>query len=128
MRLLIDTNVALFMWMNRARLSKTALSVLEDSSHEIIFSQLSSWEICLKHRTGKLPLPDSPASYLPRCVQKSGLNYQPITDEAIYLSARLPAHHADPFDRLLISTALTLSVPIVSADNIFSAYPVERIW
>jgi PIN domain nuclease of toxin-antitoxin system len=42
--------------------------------------------------------------------------------------ARLPLHHRDPFDRLLIAQALVESIPIISADPAFDQYPIERIW
>ena len=128
MKVLIDTNVAIFLWMRDDRLTPKARELLADPSTQLVLSQVSVWEICLKNRIGKLPLPATPSVYFPEKIREFGLTYQSITDEAIYLSARLPAHHADPFDRLLLATAITLGIPIVSADTIFSEYPVERIW
>lgn len=128
MKVLIDTNVAIFLWMRDERLSQRARDLVGNPANQLIFSQVSTWEISLKNRVGKLPLPALPSLYFPEKIKEFSLTYQPITDEAIYLSARLPAHHADPFDRLLIATAITLSVPIVSSDAIFSEYPVERVW
>jgi PIN domain nuclease of toxin-antitoxin system len=40
----------------------------------------------------------------------------------------LPLHHRDPFDRLLIAQAVAEEIPIVSADAVFDAYPLQRLW
>jgi PIN domain nuclease of toxin-antitoxin system len=52
----------------------------------------------------------------------------PITIDSADLQSRLPAHHRDPFDRLLIAQAQIESIPIISADRIFDAYGVTRLW
>ena len=56
------------------------------------------------------------------------LTYEPISDEALVRTVDLPPHHHDPFDRLLIATALTLKVPILSADEVFRRYSADVIW
>jgi PIN domain nuclease of toxin-antitoxin system len=43
-------------------------------------------------------------------------------------SGTLPLYHKDPFDRLLISQALDLDVPIIGCDDIFDQYAVKRVW
>ena len=128
MKLLLDTNAALFMWMDRSRLSPTARTLLESTVNTIVFSQVSTWEICLKYQIGKLPLPDRPAAYLRKRIRQSELTYEPIADEALFRSVDLPPHHHDPFDRLIIATAQTLGIPILTADETFRHYPVEVLW
>lgn len=94
-----------------------------------MFSQVSIWEICLKYRTGKLPLDgESPAAYLRKRLRLSELTYEPIADAALFKTVDLPLHHHDPFDRLLIATSLTLGIPILTADETFRRYPVEVFW
>ena len=73
MKLLLDTNAALFMWIDRSRLSPTARTLLESTDHTVVFSQVSTWEICLKYQTGKLPLGESPATYLRKRLRLSAL-------------------------------------------------------
>lgn len=128
MKLLLDTNAALFMWADRRRLSPTARTLLESTEHTVVFSQTSTWEICLKYRTGKLNLGEAPDAYLRKRLLLSDLSYEPIADEAIFRSIDLPPHHHDPFDRLLIATAQILEVPIVTSDEIFRRYAVEVLW
>jgi PIN domain nuclease of toxin-antitoxin system len=127
-KLLLDTHAALFMWMDRSRLSPTARTLLESPGNTVVFSQVSTWEICLKYHTGKLPLPEPPRRYLPKRLRQSELAYEPIADEAVFRTVELPSHHHDPFDRLLIATALILKVPILSADAAFRRYSAEVIW
>lgn len=117
------------MWIDRRRLSSTARALLESTDHTVVFSQVSTWEISLKYQTGKLSLGgDTPAGFLPKRIRQSNLTYETITDQALFRSVGLPPHHHDPFDRLLIATALSLSIPIVSADEVFRRYPVEVLW
>ncbi len=129
MKALLDTNVALFMWGDRRRLSPRVRSLLESTEHQFLFSQVSTWEICLKAHAGKLPLGgEAPATYLPKRLRQSGLAYEPIADAALFLTFELPPHHHDPFDRLLIATAQILGVPLITADETIRRYAVEVLW
>jgi PIN domain nuclease of toxin-antitoxin system len=128
MKVLLDTNAALFFWADPARLSPAARAILEDADNTLIFGQVSTWEICLKYQIGKLPLPEKPGPFIRKRLERDQLVYEPISDDALFASAELPKHHADPFDRLLIATASLLRVPIVTSDPLFKAYPVDVIW
>jgi len=128
MKVLLDTNAALFIWAEPARLSSAAREVLEDAGNTLVFSQVSTWEICLKYQLGKLPLPEKPGPFLRKRLVRDQLTYEPISDDALFASIELPRHHADPFDRLLIATARHLRVPIVTSDPIFKSYAVDVIW
>ncbi|MBC8041603.1 MAG: type II toxin-antitoxin system VapC family toxin [Opitutaceae bacterium] len=128
MKVILDTNAALFLWAAPARLSPAARALLEDAGNTLIFSQVSTWEICLKHQIGKLPLPEKPGPFIRKRLERDQLVYEPISDDALFASVELPKHHADPFDRLLIATAALLRVPIVTSDPQFKAYPIDVIW
>lgn len=128
MRVLLDTQAALYLWMAPDRLGHSARIVLEDPTNVLLFSQVSTWEICLKFQIGKLPLLSSPEKYLRKRIQESDLTYEPISDRALFDTVSLPHYHGDPFDRLLLATAQSLKVPIVSGDRNFPRYPVDVIW
>lgn len=128
MKVLLDTSAALFLWADPARLSPAARAVMENADNTLVFSQVSTWEICLKHQIGKLPLPEKPGPFVRKRLARDQLSYEPVSDEALFASVDLPRHHADPFDRLLIATARQLRVPIITSDGAFRAYPVEVIW
>jgi len=128
MRCLIDTHVALFMWVSPEKLSNRVRVLLENKANEIYFSQVSVWEITLKYGLKKLRLPISPDLYIPDRLKKLDLTYTPLTNEAIYGVLGLPEIHRDPFDRLLISTALDLGIPLISRDPFIQQYPLQVLW
>jgi len=127
-RYLLDTNVLLFSWLESKALSARARAIIEASEQELYYSQASLWEISLKHSTGKLPLPEAPRDYLPACIARMSLERAAMTDEIIYRSAELVAHHKDPFDRVLIASAQVMSIPIISSDQFLNAYDIEVVW
>jgi PIN domain nuclease of toxin-antitoxin system len=87
---------------------------LTDTSHEILISIATPWELAIKTGIGKL----NAAALL---VDFEGR-------ETAIRSGLLPIHHKDPFDRLLAAQALDLRIPIVSRDSVFDLYAVSRIW
>ncbi|MFM7364729.1 MAG: type II toxin-antitoxin system VapC family toxin, partial [Cuspidothrix sp.] len=58
----------------------------------------------------------------------NGITLQQINTKHISVIAQLPLHHRDPFDRMLIAQAMVENIPIISADIIFDAYPIRRLW
>lgn len=128
MRYLLDTNALLFAWFDSASLSNVVREILESQENELFYSQASVWEISLKHGIGKLALPAAPKAYIPSCVQRMGLQRAELSDAVLYRSTELPMHHKDPFDRVIIATAQSLSLPLLSKDRFLSAYDLELIW
>ncbi len=128
MKFLLDTHAALFAWAHPERLSTTARQLIEDRRNVLLFSQVSTWEICLKHQVGKLTLPDKPRIWLPKRIRQSEFTYEPISDQAMFGAADLPLHHLDPFDRLLVATARQIDVPLITADEVLRKYEVDVVW
>jgi PIN domain nuclease of toxin-antitoxin system len=127
MRLLLDTCVALWFWTADKRLPPNIVGVIEDEANDVAFHQASSWEIQIKYQLGRLKLPERPQAFIPEAVARSGFEYHRIEDEAIYLLPKLPAIHADPFDRLLASHAIHHGLTIVSRDEDLLRYPVSTL-
>ena len=92
-----------------------------------LFSAASGWEIAIKYALGKLPLPEPPDQYVPDRMQSSGVDALPIRMEHALRVAQLPAHHRDPFDRLLIAQAQIERVPLLTADSQLSLYDVALL-
>ena len=90
-------------------------------------SIVTPWELAIKNSTGKLD-----AEQILRDIESGGLNHDLHLLSAeishVIAAGRLPRHHGDPFDRLLIAQALQLGIPIVSNDKTFDLYGVQRIW
>lgn len=125
---LLDT-AALLMLMAEAENVPTALRQdLAAPAAEIFYSQVSTLEIQIKYQISKLPMPEEPATALPREIAKYDFTRLALTDAAIFGLSQLPPIHRDPFDRLLVSQARLAGLVLVSPDKVFSKYPVEWRW
>lgn len=124
--LLVDTHV--FLWMQTApeRLG-AATELLEDAETVIHLSAASSWEISIKWSLGKLPLPESPTSYIPDRMRRASIIGLSVEHRHAVAVAELPLHHRDPFDRLLVAQAMVEGMPLVTADPSMDPYAVELI-
>jgi PIN domain nuclease of toxin-antitoxin system len=126
-RVLLDTHVWLWMIAAPERLSKKGRSIVIAAENELVFSAASAWEIATKHALGKLRLPETPESYIPRLMARTAVTALPVhTRHALHV-ATLPAHHRDPFDRLLVAQAQLEDLPILTADAAFRKYDVTTV-
>jgi len=121
---LLDTHVWLWLQAEPNRLDPAALDLLADRRNELTLSAASSWEIAIKYRIGKLPLPEPPSAYVPERLRRSGTTPLAVEHPHVLRVADLPDHHRDPFDRLLIAQAQLLDLTIVTIDATFSRYDV----
>ncbi len=87
-------------------------------------SDVCLWEIAIKRSTGKLRTPDD----LPRVIAELGFAQVSITRTQVWAVRRLPFHHRDPFDRLLIAQARDLGVPLITTDDVMAEYDVAMLW
>ena len=128
MTFLLDTHA--FLWFVGAdpRLSRKATSTMKDEANALVLSFASVWEMAIKAGLGKLRLPQAVETFVPAQMQLNGIGQLAIEFRHAARVEGLPPHHADPFDRLLVAQALTEGVPIISADQVFDAYGVQRIW
>lgn len=121
---LLDTQ-ALLLWTTEARrLSTRVRRLFEDRRTRVIVSAASVWEVAIKQHRGKLRLPDGYFDAL----LVADVHMLSITERHALAAGRLPMHHADPFDRMLIAQAQSEGVPLVGSDAAFAAYDVDVIW
>src|SRR5215210_4290589 len=116
MRILLDTQCWLWMTLAPERFSAAARALVETRHNTLYLSAASAWEIAIKHALGKLRLPELPVAYVPARVTALGVQPLPIELQHALHVATLPAHHRDPFDRLLIAQAQLEDLPILTAD------------
>ena len=128
MKLILDTHSFLYFIDGNSRLSGTARALIEDSSNEKWISTASLWEMAIKVSLGKLELADTFDAIIPKQIVINGFNVLNIQIEHVSVVVKLPFHHRDPFDRLLIAQSLAEGFPIVSADGAFDNYSVRRLW
>jgi PIN domain nuclease of toxin-antitoxin system len=125
---LLDTHSLLWFALNDARLSGLAKSTISDGDNGLFVSPATFWEIAIKISLGKYEIREEFADFFSRQMTQNGFTVLPITLEHAAIVAKLPVHHRDPFDRLLVAQAMWEGIPIISADRELDPYPVKRIW
>jgi PIN domain nuclease of toxin-antitoxin system len=123
MNLLLDTHVALWALSQPDRLAHDVQALLSDSSHSVYVSAATVWEVEIKRAIGKLSAPDGFAA---ECTDRG---FDPLVIDLVHAerAGRLPLHHSDPFDRMLIAQAIEDDLLLVSDDRAFDAYDVRAI-
>ena len=124
---LIDTHNFIWSDLNPDLLSPTVRAFIEDIDNQLFLSIASVWEMQIKVQNGKLTL-QYPLPEMIRIQQEiNGIQVLPISLAHVYALEKLPLHHRDPFDRIMIAQARAESLTILSADEIFSQYPVQLL-
>ncbi len=126
-RLMLDTHI--FIWWNGSsiELSPSARALCADKNNQLILSMASIWEMQIKYQLGKLNFINPLTEVIRLQQENNGLEILPIRLAHIYALSGLPHHHRDPFDRLIIAQARVENIAILSADEIFSEYPVQLL-
>ena len=128
MRLLLDTHAFLWWVGDMPKLSPRARRVIAARGNECFLSVASCWEMAIKVNLGKLDVSGMLERFIPQHVAANGFHELPIELRHAARVARLPFHHRDPFDRLLVSQALEEDLAVVSSDPIFRKYGIKQIW
>jgi PIN domain nuclease of toxin-antitoxin system len=128
MKLLLDTHV--FLWWDEAspHLSKRAHKLIADPDNTLYLSVVSAWEIVLKVGTGKLKFPSAAAVYIPARLAQYRFAILPLGLDHVLAAESLPAHHRDPFDRMLVAQAEVERLPFLTHDPQIRKYAIETIW
>jgi len=125
---LLDTHTVLwFLNGDKASLSDVAKDIIQDQQYTKFVSMASVWEAGIKINIGKLVFPEKTTGFINQ-IKKNGFELLPIREEHIIALEQLPLMHRDPFDRLLIATAVFEQMGLVSCDANIKQYPVTRIW
>jgi PIN domain nuclease of toxin-antitoxin system len=127
-KLLLDTHA--FLWLNdeSERLSQAVKELCSSGEHEFYLSMASPWEMQIKHQLGKLSLAMPVAELVNKNTQENNITLLPIDLSHISYLEQLPAHHKDPFDRIIIAQAVIEGMTIVTIDHAFVDYPVQIVW
>lgn len=124
MNYLIDTQILIWYQLNSGCLHKSNYALLTDNKNNIYVSQISLFEIAIKQKIGKLPELDLPMNELVGLIERDDFNIMTLQNKHIEAYSQIPllTNHRDPFDRLLLSTALSEKMAIISADENFKFY------
>ena len=120
-RLLLDTHILLWAAQNSQRLTSKARELINDPQNEVFFSVASLWEIGIKFALGRDDFAISPADLHEGLASHDYVELPILTPHAL-LSARLPALHKDPFDRMLVAQAMVENLTLITADATVAAY------
>ena len=123
MNLLLDTHVLLWWLDDHPSLSEKARAAVSDGKNLVLVSAVVVWEIRIKQAMGKLKVPRN----FRRVLEDQPFEMLDITAEHAHTVGDLPAHHWDPFDRMLIAQATMEGLTIVTRDLRFEKYNVPLI-
>lgn len=128
--ILLDTCALLWLANGSDNLSPPAQELLRENAGSLFVSAFSAWEIALKHRSGKLELPrDTPAEWFAAVLEQHGLREIPVDSRIAAASVALPPLHTDPADRILIATAQTQDLTLLTPDALIRQYPeLKTAW
>jgi PIN domain nuclease of toxin-antitoxin system len=121
--LLLDTHAFLWWLADDSALGPTARDAIADGDNIVFVSAATAWEIAVKRASGKLDAPGDIADW----VRRNSFTALAIEIEHAALSAELPDHHRDPFDRLLVAQASIEKLTLVTADSDIVKYDVETL-
>ena len=127
MEYILDTHVLLWSMFESVKLSQSAQKILLDKNYRRFVSISSMWEIAIKNRIGKLPLPNGVDGVF-STIEKRGYGILDIDQQHIEVYGVLPLLHRDPFDGIIIATALLEKMTIVTADENIQKYDVPWVW
>jgi len=124
LRILLDTHVLLWWLGGDPRIEGKAQDLIADPANDILVSVVSLWEIVVKVRVGKL---EADIRDIVAAINTQGFEALEIRPEHLEDLVRLPMHHRDPFDHLLIAQAIAEGLTLLSEDQHVSAYPVAYV-
>jgi PIN domain nuclease of toxin-antitoxin system len=120
--LLVDAHVLIW-WLidDHANLTDGARAAIADPANDIVVSAATVWQLAIKREKGRIRIPPD----LGAAVEASGFSSIAVTSADAEEAARLPPHHQDPFDRILVAQARRLGAIVVSRDRAVARYDVE---
>lgn len=131
MTYLLDTQAAIWFIESSSALSSTAKRCIQDNDNTIVLSRISLFEIAIKIKIGKLKIRRGIKGFIDD-LNSERIHIYPVTDTHILSYQLIPLfeQHRDPFDRLILATALAENWPVISADEKFRLYDgvVQLIW
>ncbi|MES2393685.1 MAG: type II toxin-antitoxin system VapC family toxin [Acidobacteriota bacterium] len=128
MKLLLDSHAVYWSLYEPERLPGGVSAVIEDSSNNIFVSHVCVWELVDKAAKFRLPVAGTSVDRIVERIFGLRATMVPVALEDIVASAKLPQHHGDPMDRVLIAQAARLGARLLSKDRKFALYGVDVFW
>ena len=128
MKLLLDTCTFLWWSAGSELIPPHVRTLVADPANEVFLSVVSTWEISLKHASGRLPLPAPSERFVPRERNRHGFESLALDEASTLHLPRLPHLHKDPFDRMLVCQGIEHGLSLVTPDQMITQYPVRTVW
>jgi PIN domain nuclease of toxin-antitoxin system len=126
--ILLDTHAFIWLASDPAQLSKPSIELIR-SGKPLATSVVTSWEIALLAKRGRLKLPLPANDYIERAISHHKIRELPLARSTVLQAVGLPEIHRDPFDRILIAEALQSGAPLISKDETIAQYPdIQVVW
>ena len=124
---LLDTHTVLWFFDHVEKLSKTAINAILEQKNKKYVSIASVWELAIKISLGKVTFEGGIDNFL-NAIGENGFELLPIEEEHIRQVEMLPLLHRDPFDRILVASAISDSLSLVTADENIHQYNISWVW
>jgi len=128
MKFLFDSHALLWTIYEPFRLPPGVASAIADPSNDLLISHVSVWELTDKAAKFRLPVAGFSVDRIVARIQELGATLLPIDLADVVASVKLPQHHGDPMDRVLIAQARRLNATLLSKDGKFKHYDVPVFW
>ena len=126
-RYLLDTHTAIWFFDGNTAMSHAANQIIRSRANRIYLSMISAWELTIKISIGKLRFPGDVEGFI-QAAQSNDITVISIDIAHLTVLKSLPMIHRDPFDRLLVATALAEKMALITADENIARYEVLNIW
>lgn len=128
MKLLLDTQVFLWMVAGSDRLPADVRARICHGGTQVWLSAASVWELAIRQGLGRIALPAPAAEFAAAQQRLHDIAPLPIDEAAAAHLSKLPDVHRDPFDRMLVCQAIEHELTLVSADPVLRRYPIKTLW
>lgn len=119
MRVLLDTHILLWWLSDDKRLPKEAEKIIKDDDNQVYVSAASIWEVAIKAALGQIK---ADPFAIQEAIAPSGFLELPVTGTHAAQVSRLPHHHRDPFDRMLVAQSLVEPMRLLTTDRLLARY------
>ena len=127
MNIILDTCSLLYAAFEKQKLSQVASDLISNPLHQLFLSSISSYEIIVKYKLGKLKLTQNPVEFILECRDKFNILELPVMEKEIAYMLELPNLHGDPFDRIIIAQALANDFFILTPDKLIHNYKMVKV-
>lgn len=127
--LLLDTHALVWLASDQAQLTPTGEACIRRAAGRLFVSSISGLEIALLVKRGRLDLPLPPQAFIDESLRQHGVEEVPVDTAVAVASVALPDLHNDPFDRIIVATALARGLVVLSKDTTLPRYPgLTVVW